>query len=300
MILIVGGTSRLGVRVTRLLRARGQAVRIMTRRPDEPTAVELRALGAEVVRGDLRDRASVAAACAGATRVLASAHAFPGDRANNPANVDDLGNRALIAEASKAGVSHFVLVSIAGVTATHEIEFFRIKHRAEEELRRSGLGFTILRAAAFMESWAVMVGEPLLRSGQTTIFGRGQNPVNFVSADDVAKFAVIALEDPRAKDLVLEVGGPENHTLTQVAEVFERLRGRPATKKHAPLVMLKVMSRLVGPFNPGLGRAMRAGVYMDTADQTLDMSKTLSQFPVALTRLEDFVKRQYQNWPGQS
>ena len=53
------------------------------------------------------------------------------------------------------------------------------------------------------------------------------------------------------------------------------------------------MSRIVRPFNPALSRAMRAGVYMDTADQRFDMSKTLEQFPVSLTRLEDFIERQY-------
>lgn len=293
MILIVGGTSRLGTRVARLLRGRSVPVRIMTRRPTGPVVAGLRELGAEIVAGDLRDQQSVAAACSGTTRIVAAAHAFPGDRSNNPTSVDHLGNSTLIAEALKAGVTHMVFASILGVKEDHPIEFFRIKHGVETQLRRSGLSYTILRAGAFMESWAALVGEPALATGKTTIFGRGNNPINFVSADDVANFAIVALEDPRAHNTVLEVGGPANLTLLEVVTLFEKLRGRSATRKHVPLPVLRAMSRIVRPFNPALSRAMRAGVYMDTADQRFDMSKTLEQFPVSLTRLEDFIERQY-------
>jgi hypothetical protein len=91
-----------------------------------------------------------------------------------------------------------------------------------------------LRAAAFMEIWAAMVGEPILKTGKTTIFGRGNNPINFVSAEDVAKFCVIALQDPQARNQVIEIGGPENLTFNQVAELFGKASGRPAKKNHVP------------------------------------------------------------------
>ncbi len=39
----------------------------------------------------------------------------------------------------------------------------------------------------------------MLQSGKTTILGRGNNPTNFVAGRDVARFAVVALTDPRAK-----------------------------------------------------------------------------------------------------
>jgi hypothetical protein len=91
-----------------------------------------------------------------------------------------------------------------------------------------------LRAAVFMEFWAAMVGEPILKTGKTTIFGRGDNPINFVSAEDMAKFCVIALQDPQARNQVIEVGGPENLTFNQVAELFEKASGRPAKKNHVP------------------------------------------------------------------
>ena len=293
MILIVGGTSTLGLKVARRLRDQGRPVRVMTRDPLGQAAETLKALGAQVVGGDLRDPPSLAAACRGVGAVVASAHGFPGIRTNNPRTVDDAGNRSLIAQAKGAGVSHFVYVSILGAGPDHEIDFFRIKHGIEEELRRSGLGFTIVRASAFMESWATIVGEPLLKSGKTTIFGAGTNPVSFVCADDVAAYVLVALDDARARNRVLEVSGPGTHGLNQVADLFEALVGRRGARKHVPRWLMRMMSRLVRSINPPLSRLMSTGVYMDTANQEFDTRATREEFPLPLTRLEDFVRQRY-------
>ena len=75
-ILVVGATGALGRPVVQLLRAQGVAVRALNRHPDQ--AADLAALGAEVMAGDLADRASLERACAGADRVLACAHGMLG------------------------------------------------------------------------------------------------------------------------------------------------------------------------------------------------------------------------------
>jgi uncharacterized protein YbjT (DUF2867 family) len=291
MYLIVGATGRLGSLVTRKLLAEGKPVRAMTRTPAK--AQELKRLGAEIVQGDLRDPASLAYACRGIDKLLDAAHAFPGEGDNNPQTVDHAGKCQLIDAAKAAGVNHFVFTSILGVGLDVPIDFFRIKYQVEECLKASGLSYTILRAAAFMEAWAALVGEPIVKTGKTTIFGRGDNPVNFVSVEDVAYYALIALEDPKARNQVIKVGGPENHTLNQVAEIFGKVAGRPAQKSHMPLPMMRVMSTLMRPFNPAMSRQIAAGIFMDTADQTFDMTQTLKLYPAQLTRLEDYVRRVY-------
>ena len=290
MILVVGATSRVGKEVIPTLLAHGHAVRAMTRTPEKAKA--LTRLGAEVVRGDLRDPASLARACAGVDKVLAAAHGFnPGQADNNPHTVDDLGNHQLIDAAKAAGVEHFVFISILGVTPDSPMELFRIKYATEQYLKASGLSYTILRAAAFMEFWGAMVGEPILKSGKTTIFGSGNNPINFVSAADVAAFAVIALEETSARNQTINVGGPENLTLNQVAELFEKVSGKPAKKTHVPLPMMRMMRVAVRPFNPMLSLQITGGILMDTENQTCDMSATLQQYPVKLHRMEEVAQR---------
>lgn len=293
MILVVGATSKLGRQVIPLLLSQGEQIRAMTRTPGSPEAEILKTHGAEVVAGDLRDPASLVRACTGAEKVLTAAHAFLGAGDNNLRTVDDGGNRSLIDTAKDAGVQHFVFISIQGTRPDHPLEFFRIKYGIEEYLHSSGLSYTILRPTAFMEFWAALIGQPILEKGQTTIFGRGVNPVNFVSVADVAGFAVIALKNPQARRQIIEIGGPENLSLRQVAEIFERIAGRPASKRYIPLPVMRVMSVLARPFNPALSQQIAAGVYMDTADQTLDMTETLRRFPLPLRRLEEVVQQQY-------
>jgi uncharacterized protein YbjT (DUF2867 family) len=284
MILIVGASGRLGSAVAQHLLAQGKSVRVMTRNP--LGLAHLKQQGAEVMSGDLRNPASLSSACQGVEQVLATAHALVGKGDNNPSTVDGVGNRQLIDAARAAGVKHFIFVSVQGAGPDSPLEFFRIKYRTEEYLRASGLNFTILRPCAFMELWAQLVGQPILKQGKTTIFGRGNNPINFVAVEDVARFACIALDDPRANNQVLEIGGPENLTMNQVAEIFERASGQQAKKRHIPLPMMRVMSILMQPINPALSRLMRNSIYMDTANLRYDMTETARAFEVELTPFE--------------
>jgi len=291
MVLVVGASGRLGSRVARMLLAQGVTVRAMARQVS--SVRELAALGAETIAADLRDRTSLGRACANVETVVAAAHAFTGSGTNTPRTVDDSGNRHLIDASRNAGVTHFVFTSAYGAAPNHPIDFFRIKFHTEEYLRVSGLSYTILRPTAFMEFWATLVGKPIFERGQATIFGRGTNPINFVSVDDVARFAVMALDDVAARNQVIDIGGPENLSLVHVAEIFERITGRSAKRRHVPLPLMRAMAVLLRPLNPALSRQIAAGVQMDTRDQTMDMTETLKRFPMPLTRLDDVVRAAY-------
>src|SRR5713226_3139546 len=289
MILIVGASGRLGSVVAQRLLAQGKAVRAMTRTPF--TLAHLKQQGAEVVSGDLRSPASLLSVCQGVEQVLAAAHALVGKGDNNPHTVDDAGNRQLIDAAKAAGVKHFIFVSVQGASPDSPLEFFRIKYRTEEYLRASGLSFTILRPGAYMELWAQLIGQPIREQGKTTIFGRGNNAINFVSVQDVARFVCTVLEDPRARNAVIEVGGLENLTMNQLAEIYERASGRQAKKRHIPLPMMRVMSILMRPLNPAMSRLIRNGIYMDTANLRSDTADTARAFGIQLTSLEEIARR---------
>ncbi len=69
-------------------------------------------------------------------------------------------------------------------------------------------------------------GRPLIDTGRATGFDRGDNPINFVSVDDVADLAVRALEDAELRGQTIEIGGPENLTMNEVVAVFARAAGR--------------------------------------------------------------------------
>lgn len=293
MNLIIGATGNLGGAVARLLLNAGQSVRAMTRTPEKADA--LKKLGAEVVIGDVRDRQSLDQACRGIEKIFAASHSFEGKGKSSPQIVDGQGNRNLIDAAKAAGVKHFVFTSALGARPDHPVDFYRIKYQTEQYLQGSGLNYTILRPAAFMESWVDMIAKPLLETGKVAILGQGKNPVNYVALADVARFALIGLDNPAAKNQIIEIGGPGNYSTAQIIEITERITGKTAQRNYTPIPVMKIMKMITRPFNPVLSRMITAGINFDTTDQTFDMTATLKKYPMTLTHLEDFVREHYGN-----
>jgi uncharacterized protein YbjT (DUF2867 family) len=291
MILIVGVTGVLGRETARQLLAAGHQVRGLTRHPD--SAADLKKLGAEIIQGDLIDHASLKKACQGVDAVLACAHQLMGTGKYKSEAVDDEGHRTLIDAAKAAGIKHFVYTSAQNVSPNHPTDFYRTKNKLEDYLKASGLSYTILRPPAIME-WHVhnLLGKSILETGKTTIFGSGNNPTNFMAGKDVAYIAVIALTDPKMKNRIIEMGGPDNVTKNQIAEMYSRFSGKTPKVTNVPVGVMKVMAPIIRPIQPVISRLMYLSVWGDTTDQSFDSTAMLKEFPMTLTRVEDFIRAQ--------
>jgi NADH dehydrogenase len=276
VIVVAGGTGTLGTRLVPRLAGQDMAVRVLTR--DPARARHLAGQGVDVVRGDVRDPAQVARAVRGARMVISAVHGFAGPGGVSPASVDQAGNASLVGAAARAGAA-FVLVSVVGAAPGHPIGLFRAKYAAEETLRASGIPWAIVRATAFMETWGTIMSRPLLASGKIVVFGRGDNPVNFVSAADVAALVARAVTDPGLRGRVLELGGPDDLTFNQLAAILQQIAGRCGTVRHIPRPALQVMACLTGAVKPALARQARAALAMDTLDMTFDSTATRRAFP---------------------
>jgi uncharacterized protein YbjT (DUF2867 family) len=292
VILVAGGTGTLGTELVRRLVARGARVRVLSRNAAKhPSSAQV-----EVVEGDVRDRRSLERAVAGVATVVSAVHGFL-DK-DGPRAIDRDGNRDLIAAAQAAGAEHFVLVSIAGASPDSPMELFRMKYAAEQELRRSGLAWTIVRPTAYMELWLGLIAAPLLQSGKVRIFGRGQNPINFVSAHDVAGVIETAVMDPAKRGAAIDVGGPNDLTFVEFGRVVEQATGKAAATSHVPLPMMRGMAVLMKPLNPVLARQIQGGVVMDTTDLTFATVRShASSWVQGTTTLRDVVIREYVQEP---
>lgn len=243
-------------------------MRVVTR--DPARAADLTGAGIEVAVGDVRDSNSIERAMVGAQTVISAIQGFSGTGGDNPESVGRVGNGVLMRAARAAGAAHFILVSVQGAAPDHPMDLFRAKHLAEQEPRSSGLVWTIIRPAAYMETWAQLVGKPLVETGQTRIFGRGNNPINVVAADDVARFVELAAVDPALRGQVVAVGGPENLTMRQVVATFQTVTGKTGKVSHVPLPAMRALAVLLRPVNATVARQIQAGVVMDTRDMTFD------------------------------
>lgn len=292
MIAIAGGTGRLGRLLVAALVARGEVVRVLTRDPARlPTELEGRV---DVVRLDLRDPMTIGPVLTGVQTVVSAVTGFGGPGAAGAPAIDRDGNLALIAAAEAAGATRFVLLSVARAEPESPVGLFRAKHAAEQRLRASRLAWTIVRPTAYMETWIDMVGRPLVATGRTRVFGRGRNPINFVSAGDVARIVEeVVISDAFAGETIT-VAGPANLPMDDVAHAVERLTGRAGRIDHASPAVMRVMAAVLGPVKPIVADQIRAGLLMDTADMRMEPADRLARFPsIPMTTLDEAVRRAF-------
>jgi uncharacterized protein YbjT (DUF2867 family) len=270
----------LGTLLVRQLSEAGFPVRVLTREADRTGHLSAGERGAghvEVVTGDVRDRGTLYSAFAGVDTVVSAVQGFAGKDGVSPASVDRDGNVNLIGAARDAGAD-MVLMSVIGAAADSPMELFRMKYAAEERLRASGIPFTIVRAAAFLELWIDLMRDTAKRSGRPLVFGSGNNPINFVSVIDVAAVVSQVVADRSKRGVSLEIAGPENLTFNELAGLVQRSAGRTAAPRHVPRPMLRGAAQTVGRFKPAFGRQVRAALVMDSADFAFDQAATTEAY----------------------
>jgi len=276
VIVVAGGTGRLGRLVVDRLRGLGEDIRTMSR-----------------ADGDVRDPAAVDRILTGARVVISAISAF-GMKGVTPREIDDEGNASLIAAAERHGIERFVLVSVRGAAIDHPMELARMKYRAEQRLIASTLRWTILRPSTFTETFQEVLCAPLLAHRKAIVFGRARNPVNFVSAHDVARVVELAALQPNADNTIVELGGTENLSLVQFVDAFSAALGLAGTTKHVPRLAMRVLAQLARPFNPTFARMAQAGVVMDTTDMSFDPSALMARYPqIAWTTVAEAARRDY-------
>ena len=290
-ILVVGATGMVGGEVCRLLAAAGKPVRALVRPTSNPEKVRaLQALGVETVVGDLRDRTALAAACAGVDAVITTASSMPfaykpGE--NDIATTDLRGMADLVEVAEAAGVRHFVYTSIS---ANMNLDFptGNAKRAVEQQLKHSGMTYTILRPGFFMEVWLSPAVGFDVAAGKVTIYGTGHQPLAWIAAADVARFAVASLDNPAAVNAVLELGGPANVSPLEVVSIFEAATGRTLECQFVPAEALAAQqAAATDPMQQSFAALMRCVA----AGDPIDMCATLKAFPLELTSVEAFAHR---------
>jgi uncharacterized protein YbjT (DUF2867 family) len=263
MILLCGGTGLLGSRIARRLAERSPGFRALVRPGTD--ASELERLGADVVRGDLRDAATLPAAVAGVQTVITTANAISrvlgGKTDLTLRDVDERGNANLVRAADEAGVERFVFLSFSAAILAAGTPFGNAKLATEQRLRDSSMREVIVRPDAYQEVWLSPIVQFDWANRSVTIFGKGDAPIAYVAVDDVAEAVVrlaVAPDPPR----VVEFGGPEILTRNQTADAFEEALGAPIKRRHVPRVALRVGAFALRPFKPALasvmGQALRA------------------------------------------
>lgn len=232
MILVTGATGTVGSEVVRLLAARGERVRAMTREPSKVEALP----GVEAVRADFGDHGSLAEAARGAERLFLLT-------APGPWVVQH--DEAMLKAARAAGVRKVVKVSAIGTGEDKAGDWHLPGERA---LREGEMAWTVLRPSSFASnslSWA-----PQVRAGEQipNVFGNGTQGV--IDPRDVAEVAVRVLTSDGHEGSALTLTGPELVGVRDMAEVLGKELGRTVETVDVPLPVYREQLTAAG-LDPG-------------------------------------------------
>ncbi len=235
MILVTGGSGKTGQAILRSLLAKGQWVRGLARRREQ--AVLLTQLGVqEAFVGDMRDRATMEAAAVGARAIY---HICP----NVHSQEVSIGEIAIHA-AQAAGVERFVYHSVLHPQIEAMPHHWQ-KLRVEEKLFESGLPYTILQPAAYMQNvlanWDVIVNQ-----GVYAVPYALETRLSMVDLRDVAEAAARVLVESGHEGATYELCGAELLSQNEIANILSEQLGREIKAEAVDMVTWQQQARSAG------------------------------------------------------
>ncbi|QIY66769.1 NAD(P)H-binding protein [Streptomyces sp. RPA4-2] len=232
-LVLIANAGDVGRGVLDQLRAQDVPVRVLVRHDDD-RAAGLRALGAEVVVGDLTRPESVAAALRGVGKMYFAM----------PVSPDHLLATTVVATVARDCAELDVLVGMSQMTvsqmtatSTAESDQQRLHWLGEQVLNWSGLPVVHIRPTSFLDNplFTTLAARSIRENGTIALpFGTGRtSPVAVV---DVARVvAAVLLDPPPHIGHVYELTGPRSMDMTEMAEEFSRALGRPVSYVDVPL-----------------------------------------------------------------
>jgi uncharacterized protein YbjT (DUF2867 family) len=241
-VLVTGATGKQGGHLVGELLARGHSVRALTRKPESPAATALAERGVTIVAGDFEDQGSLERAARGVDTVFAMSTPF-----GTSEQTETREGINIVRAAATAGVAHLVYSSVAGADRATGIPHFDSKFEVEKEVRRSGVPFTIIAPAFFMENFLADFMAAGLAKGSIAIAVPATRRLQQISVANIAQFAALVIE--RRESFIgkrIDIASDEL-TMTTVAATISEVSGR-----HIEYTALPIDS--VRQFNEDLAR----------------------------------------------
>jgi len=212
MILVTGATGNIGSQLVKLLVAKGEPVRVISR--DEKKVSHLDP-AVERVIGDRHDPSVVRKASQGADKVFMLAMVF---------DKDHEGDRLLVEEAKRAGAAQIVMVSSHAVELEGNL-IGRLHREKEALIAQSGVPWTILHPGGFMSNslqWAEVI------KSQAKVFNpMGKGKTAPISPYDIAAVAAVGLTSSGHEGKTYALTGAESLSNAEQVEILSKVIGKP-------------------------------------------------------------------------
>jgi uncharacterized protein YbjT (DUF2867 family) len=234
LIVVTGATGRQGGAVARRLLSQGAwRVRGLTRDPAKLPARALADMGAEMVRADFNDRASLDRAFEGAYGVFSMQNFW-----ETGYEMEVRQGRTIADAAAAAGVQHLVYNSVGGADRNTGIPHFESKWEIEQHIRTLGIPYTVFRPVFFMDNFNTQSYRDSILDGRLVFGLRPETKLQMIAVEDIGAFVAAAFAGrDRFLSQGIEIGG-DALTMPEVASCFSEVLGRPV--EFVPLTLDEV------------------------------------------------------------
>jgi uncharacterized protein YbjT (DUF2867 family) len=294
-LLVVGATGTLGRQIVRQALDSGYEVRCLVRNLKKATF--LKEWGAELIQGDICDRATIPPALNDIDAVIDAATARITDNLSAK-QVDWEGKVNLIQAVKQSGIERYIFFSILNADKYPEVPLMNIKHCTELFLAESGLNYTILQLCGFMQGLISQYAIPLLEGDVVWVTGES-TPIAYANTQDIAKFAIRALEVPATERQTFPVVGTKAWSAYEIIELCERLSDKDTRISTVSLTVLGLMRRVTRFFQWGQNTADRlafAEVLASGTPLNASMNQVYETFGIdsqEMTTLEQYLQEYF-------
>jgi uncharacterized protein YbjT (DUF2867 family) len=233
-ILVTGAAGRVGAigrTLTQLLLERGHAVRAMVRKEDDRSAA-LRAMGAEVVVGnllDLKDMHRIIEGCETIYFGMSVSDAYLAATVNVAAIARHYGVKAFV------NMSQMTLSQMS-ITETTDSPQHKLHWLAEQALEWSGLPVVNVRPTVFLEGFFLRFSAASVKKDNQIRLPFGEGKTSPITANDVAQAVAAILSAPAAHiGKTYHLTGPRSADMRAYAQEYSEALGRTITYQDIPV-----------------------------------------------------------------
>jgi uncharacterized protein YbjT (DUF2867 family) len=248
-VFLTGATGFVGKHMLERLLADGHAVRAALRGlPGQKARVVAHSqhLGRkddfQWVHGDIVEGTGLEEGMRGCDAVIHLVGIIVEKGSNTFERVHHVGTRNVVEAAKRTGVKRFVLMSALGVRAEGVAPYQITKWKGEEEVRRSGIPFCILRPSLIFGEGDGFVTQMMETMRSAPLFrpvpGSGMPKFRPIFIDDVTACFARALTVDTAVNQTVELGGADELTLNEVLAEIARCAGVRKPAVHIPLPLM--------------------------------------------------------------
>lgn len=216
-VLIAGATGYLGRFVVQEFKKQGYWVRALVRNAKKVN--DLKKYIDEVFEAEVTKPETLNGICDGIDVVISSIGITRQKDGLTYMDVDYRGNKNLLEEAKKEGISKFIYVSVFNAEKMKNLKGIQAKLKFEEELKKSGLGYSIVYPNGFFSDMLDYLN--MAKKGRGYVFGSGEYRINPIHGEDLAEVCVNAVI---GEEKEINVGGPDILTHNDILAIaFESL-----------------------------------------------------------------------------